>query len=226
MDMYGFGCSAKPEPASPQTIEQYAQGALALADALGLPQFTVVGHHTGAFVANELAASAPDRVRAVVLSAGEYADAAFRDASARKYAARNDGAPAAGVDVAIVRADGSHLTELWAKRAPLYPARRPDILDRFIRDALAPGVDPVEGHIACGRYVMEDRVGQVSAPVLLLANTGDPVSYPYKDRMSNAYPNAKTVEIVEIVGGTVAVMEQMPTDVVAAIEEFLDAMGL
>ena len=47
----------------------------------------------------------------------------------------------------------------WTQRAPYYPEDRPDILNRFIRDALAPGVDPLEGHLACARYAMEDRIG-------------------------------------------------------------------
>ncbi|MEV0634796.1 alpha/beta hydrolase [Streptomyces sp. NPDC050619] len=212
MDMYGFGLSAKPP--APQTIEQYASGVLALADALGLTTFAVLGHHTGMFVASEVAAAAPGRVTAAILSAGAYADAHFRE-------------PAAGsdVDTAEKRDDGSHLTTLWAKRAPLYPAGRPDLLDRFIRDALAPGVDPREGHLACKRYVMEDRVGLVTAPVLLLAATADPVSYPHSEQLSKVYTNADTVKVREIDGGMIPLMEQKPTEVADEVLSFLAAVG-
>ena len=62
--------------------------------------------------------------------------------------------------------------ELWAMRAPFYPPNRPDLLDRFIRDALAPGLDPVEGHRACARYRMEERIGLVTAPVRAFPQAG------------------------------------------------------
>jgi pimeloyl-ACP methyl ester carboxylesterase len=227
MDMYGFGMSAKPGAGVPQTIEQFAQGAIALMDALGIERFAVVGHHTGSFVASEVASAVPDRVAAAVISAGEYADAEFRDAVAKDMAGKGSEDSAAGdVDVAEIQEDGSHLTVLWGKRYPLYPQGRPDILNRYIRDALAPGVDPAEGHLACARYHMEDRVGAVAAPVLLLANTDDPVSYPHTDRVAAAYENAASVEIVEIVGGTIPVMEHKTAEVVAAIEEFFDKVGI
>ena len=78
MDMYGFGQSAKF--AAPQTVEQYAQGVLALVNALNIERFSILGHHTGMFVASEVAAIAPERVTAVVLSSGDIVDAEFLEA--------------------------------------------------------------------------------------------------------------------------------------------------
>src|SRR3954465_13060576 len=65
MDTLGFGDSdaAADEP----SIEVWATAAFALLDALGVKEFAVVGHHTGAVVAAEMASAAPDRVRALVL---------------------------------------------------------------------------------------------------------------------------------------------------------------
>lgn len=227
MDMYGFGMSAKP-PAGPQTIEQYATGAIALADALGLGRFAVVGHHTGMFVASEVAAAVPHRVTAAVLSAGEYADEEFRREHTRQLAGNgvDEGGADRAVDVVVAQEDGQHLKDLWAKRYPLYPPGRPDLLDRFVRDALAHGVDPAEGHLACARYVMEDRVGSVTAPLLVLAATEDPVSYPHTAKVAAAYPNATSVEVVEIQGGRIPLMEQKTAEVVAAIGSFFDSVGI
>ncbi|MGW0038395.1 alpha/beta fold hydrolase [Gordonia sp. NPDC003376] len=230
MDMYGFGMSAKPPAGTPQTIEQYAAGAIALLDALGVDRFAVVGHHTGMFVASEVAAATPERVTATVLSGAEYADAGFRDGVVREMtgaaAAADPHGPDGPVDVARVRDDGSHLITLWAKRSLMYPEGRPDILNRYIRDALAPGVDPAEGHLACGRYRMEERVGLVTAPILVLASTDDPVSYPHRDRVAAAYPHAKSVEVVEIDGGMIPVMEQKAAEVVAAMDAFFGSVGV
>src|SRR5690606_1384238 len=109
----------------------------------------------------------PDRVSALALSGTPWITPERR--------ARDHGV---GVDEAEVAADGSHLIELWRQRLPYYPAGRPDLLNRFIRDALAPGVDPAEGHRACGRYVMEERIGLVRCPVLVFAPSDDPFAAP------------------------------------------------
>lgn len=227
MDMYGFGMSAKP-PVGPQSIEQYADGVIALVDALGIERFALVGHHTGMFVASEVASAVPGRVTAAVLSAGEFADAEYRGEAIRQLTEGgfDENGMDFAVDVVTAAEDGEHLKQLWAKRYSVYPQGRPDLLDRFIRDALAPGVDPAEGHFACARYVMEDRVAMVTAPLLLLAATEDPVSYPHTGRLAASYPNAKSVNVVEIEGGRIPLMEQKTAQVVTAIEGFFDAAGI
>ncbi|MFJ9587976.1 hypothetical protein [Streptomyces acidicola] len=68
---------------------------------------------------------------------------------------------------------------------------------------------------------MEERVGLVTAP-LLLAATEDPVSYLHIAKVAGAYPNAKSVKVTEIVGGRIPLMEQRTAEVVAAIESFLN----
>jgi len=204
MDMLGFGMSA-PLPA-PQRIEQFAAGAFALLDALDVPDACVLGHHTGAVVAMEMAASAPDRVRALVLSSTPWTGPEYRTHS-----------PA--VDNVPSAEDGSHLTELWRIRQPYYPTGRPDLLERFVRDALA--VDPAEGHRACGRYVMEDRVGLVTAPVLLLGASADPFGMRGLPVLRERLVNARSVDVRVVEGGTVPVMEQCPNDVAAFVNEFL-----
>ncbi|MET9381784.1 alpha/beta hydrolase [Streptomyces sp. NPDC002928] len=212
MDMYGFGQSAKPS--APQTIEQYAAGVLALADALDLGAFAVLGHHTGMFVASEIASSVPDRVTAAILSAAQYADAEFR-------ATHTD----PKVDTAQTQGDGSHLLQLWASRQCLYPADRPDLLNRCIRDTLAPGIDPREGHLACARYVMEDRVERVTAPVLLLAATEDSVSYPHTEKVAKAYSSAQSVEVYEVEGGMIPLMELKAPEIATVVLDFLERVG-
>lgn len=210
MDMYGFGLSAKPS--GPQTIEQYAAGVVALADALGIEEFSVLGHHTGAIVAVEVAAAAPGRVRSLVLSSPAFTDAAWREHAA-------DGP---GVDDAVHVADGSHLTTLWSQRAPYYPEElRTDLLDRFVRDALAPGVDPLEGHLACARYVMEDRIALVTAPVLVLGAGADPFAFPDVEPTRAALTSAASVEVATIAEGTIPMLEQCPDEVAAAVLPFL-----
>jgi len=115
--------------------------------------------------------------------------------------------------------------ELWAKRAPFYPPNRHDLLDRFIRDALAPGVDPVEGHRACARYRMEDRIGLITAPVLTIGAAADPFAMPDLPRVRHALTGSVMVETVVIEGGMIPLMETHADEVAAAIEAFLEGVG-
>jgi len=127
MDTLGFGDS--DTPAGDPSIELWAEAAFALLDALGEPRAAVVGHHTGAAIAVEMAASAPARVGALVLSACPFVDAARR--------AKHEGMRV--IDEVETRTDGSHLTELGSRRQPFYPADDVDLLQRFMVDALRSG---------------------------------------------------------------------------------------
>lgn len=210
MDMVGFGLS--PSVAGEHSIELMAYGGFALMDALGISKTAVLGHHTGGAVAIEMAAQEPDRITHLCLSSAPWTDARFRQ----------DHAGGPGVDDAEVAADGSHLTKLWSLRAPFYPAGRPDILTRFIRDAIAPGVDPVEGHRACARYVMENRIGIITAPTLLLGASSDPFALPEIPKLRNGLVNAASVEEVIISDGHIPLMEEHPQAVAEAVRVFLN----
>lgn len=204
MDMLGFGLSAVLE--KPQTIEQYAAGAFALLDALSIDDAVVLGHHTGAAVALEMAASRPERVGALVLSSPPWAGPEYRSGRV-------------SVDNVEPDANGNHLAELWRIRQQYYPAGRPDLLERFIRDALA--VDPAEGHRACHRYRMEDRVGLVTAPVLLIGASADPFALPNLAVLQKQLTAARSVDSAIIEGGMIPLMEQAPREVAELVESFL-----
>ena len=77
MDTVGFGDS-QPLPAGTDSIEAWAEAAHEVLAALGHARAVVAGHHTGAAIAVEMAASRPERVEALVLSACPYVDAARR----------------------------------------------------------------------------------------------------------------------------------------------------
>ncbi|MGY6655517.1 alpha/beta fold hydrolase [Amycolatopsis sp. TRM77291] len=209
VDMPGFGYSS-PLPA-PQTIEVFADGVVAFLDAMGLEAVTLLGHHTGAVVALEIAATFPDRVRSLVLSSMGFVDAASR---LRRQA------HAVPDDVGRTE-NGDRLKALWEGRAPLYPPGREDLLQRFVRDAIAPGIDPAEGHRAVGRYHMEDRISLVSAPTLLIGATLDPVAFPELAKVQQALTAATKVKTMVVEGGRLPLMELNAPEVAAAVQGFL-----
>jgi pimeloyl-ACP methyl ester carboxylesterase len=222
MDVYVYGMSVKTAPGTPQTIEQYAQGVIDLADALALDCFAIVGDHTSASGASEVTAAVPDRI-----TAAEFTDTRFRDTVNKDMHSNGDAAPPPAMSTShrsrrtdpIRRCCGASAT-----RCTL-PAR-PDILNRCIRDAIAVGVRPTAGHRACARYVMKSRVGLATAPVRLLANTANPDSYPHISQVAAAYTSAESLHVVEIEGGTVPVMEHKTVEVLAALESFSSSVGV
>lgn len=209
MDMVGFGASAALP--APQTIEAFANGAWELLDALGVDRLGALGHHTGAAVAMEMAAARSDRLDAVILSSCPWADDQYR-------AGHSGGG---GVDRAERAEDGSHLQTLWELRRPYYPGPVAGLLDRFVHDALAPGVDPAEGHRACARYRMEDRIGSVAVPVLLIGAGRDPFSAPHVPILRSRLTGSPSVQSVVIEEGTVALIEREAVAVASAVHHFL-----
>jgi pimeloyl-ACP methyl ester carboxylesterase len=207
MDTVGFGDS-QPLPWRDNSIERWAAAAFDLLDALALTRVAVVGHHTGAVIAMEMAASRPDRVAALVLSSCPYVDAARRAAHHDKPV----------IDEVTRRPGGEHLTELWQRRQPFYPAGDVALLERFIADALKAGDLAAEGHRVVGRYHMENRAPLVTSPTLILSATDDPHAYPAAARVAQAIAGSRRLDIL---GGMVPLPDQMPEAFAAAVANFI-----
>jgi pimeloyl-ACP methyl ester carboxylesterase len=205
MDTIGFGASA---PLADHSIETYAAAVVELLDALGLPEVALVGHHTGGVVAVEVAARAPERVGALVLSSTPYVDAQARER-------RRDRPP---IDAVEADPGGAHLTALWRRRQPYYPPGRPDLLSRFVRDALVLGDDVEKGHEAVARYRMEDRIGLVRCRTLCVGASADPFVFPDL-RILSSQLNIATLAVIE--GGMIPLMEQRSAEVGDVIARFL-----
>ena len=209
MDTAGFGDSA--DGGVPASIAQWARVAGELLEALGIAQADVVGHHTGGVIAVELAAAFPDHVRSLVLSSTPYTGEAFRIARARRPP----------IDEVAPSEDGSHLAALWQRRQGFYPEGRPDLLEAFVRDALKVGHRVEEGHRAVASYRMEERIGRVTQPVLIIRATADPFAAPHAQELQHHLPRAR---IVDIEGGMVPLPDQMPEAFAQAVLDFLSTL--
>lgn len=214
-DSPGFGAS---DFFGEDSIEAYAAVLQQALVALSVVAPVLVGHHTGALVALELAARDGENpeviaggVHAVVLSASP-----FRTADERAAALAGP-----GIDEVKERPDGEHLTELWQRRQKFYPHGRPDLLRRFVSDALRLGNRAEEGHRAVNRYAPERRASLIRCPVLAVCGTEDPYSYPALGRLTEAIPHAK---VQEIPGGMVPLPDQMPAEFADAVDEFVNSL--
>ncbi len=203
VDTPGFGAS---DPVGEHRIEAYAQRIL---DALDVERFAVLGHHTGGVVAVELAARAPQRVTALVLSSTPHIDAAARERRAGRRS----------VDHVEPSSDGSHLVALWRARAAFTPA---GLVEPVVRDALRCGPAARDGgHAAVSAYRMEERLPLVACPVLCVGSDADPYAFPDLEPLAAALGAPTAV----VAGGTVAVPEQCPDDLAAVALAFLRDPG-
>lgn len=208
MDTPGFGDSAPlREPAS---IEGWAAVAVELLDVLSTVRAHVVGHHTGGVIGLHLAAAHVARVASLVLSSTPFTGEAFRRA-------RRERPP---IDAVEPSDDGSHLAALWRRRQSFYPAARPDLLEAFVRDALKVSGEVEGGHRAVASYRMEDHIGRVTQPTLLIRASADPFASPHVPELQAHLPHA---QVAEMAGGMVPLPDQMPQDFAGAVLAFLDS---
>lgn len=157
VDTPGYGAS---DPVSGQPeIADYAAAITAVLDQLGIGKAVVVGHHTGALIAVEMAAASPARVDRVVLSGPIYMDAGTRARLRPLF------------EQWRTRDDGSHLKRKWDALHAWLP--RPELVQRFVVDIFRAGETSEQGHIAAATYRMEDRLPLVQCPGLLIFGTGD-----------------------------------------------------
>ena len=114
--------------------------------------------------------------------------------------------------------DGSHLVSLWERRRSFYPENRPDLLRRFMIDALLAGQNRIRGHEMVWEYRLEDKYSKISQPTLLISGTKDRWSYPVMEEISKLIKSSRTVAVEN---GTVPLPDHMPKEYARTIDMFL-----
>ncbi|HDR9582288.1 TPA: alpha/beta hydrolase [Burkholderia stabilis] len=119
MDYRGYG-RMRDAPGD-YTIDEIAADALALADALGFPTFSLVGHSMGGMAIEKIAAIAPERVRALVPIAPVPCSGLPFDAGRRALFERAAGTLADRRTI-IDRSTGGRLPAAWVEWKAAYSA--------------------------------------------------------------------------------------------------------
>lgn len=169
VDLMGYGDSDMPE--QHLMIADHAQRLKEFTDGLGLTGVRLAGHHTGANVVLEYAASYPETVDALVLSGpavviGEDE----RNALVTKMSA---------IEYPVARADGSHLLPIWREgivssfEVPRIPADEVELLDDFFIEQIKVGPRRKEAHVAAFSHDAIARIPDVKAPTLIFVGTED-----------------------------------------------------
>ena len=163
VDNPGHGESDIPESIDDATIENYAASAWAAADALGLGQVDLLGHHTGAKVAVEMAHQRPGDVRRIVMVSALVL-------SPEETAAFQDQFQPIPLDEA-----GTRFSDMWAKSVHHRgPGVSLEALAASFAENLRAGEAYEWGHHAAFAYnpAFAERVKELSHPITVI-NPGD-----------------------------------------------------
>ncbi|HEU0304278.1 MAG TPA: alpha/beta fold hydrolase [Gaiellaceae bacterium] len=206
------GIGESDVPAGPYTVPQLAGDALAVLDAAGIEQAHVVGTSLGGMVAQELALTYPDRVERLVLvcTTPGVRGVPMPEQTVRLMAE----APSLAPDVALRRFVENAL-------APGAPA---ELVDEITRRRLESPPDPAGWAAQAGAamsFDALDRLGELSAPTLVLHGTEDAVVDPANaDLLAAGIPGAR-LELFEGCGHLF--MWEQPDRFVRVVTGFLEA---
>lgn len=207
MDTPAFGQSDPPP--RPHSIAGYARAVPALLDHLNLDQAAILGHHTGAAIAAEAAVTWPARITRVILNGPPVLTLAERKA----YRDALDSAPRSDP-----QADGSHLLEIWNRRATFTPGwTSVEAMHNGVIQMLIAGDAGLDGFHAAFDHDIAETIRRITQPTLILTNTGDDI-YSCAQRARELRPD---FDYVELSGGTHDIVDEQPQAWADAVTAFV-----
>jgi len=215
MDSMGYGKST-PSAKEHPSIEDFARSVVNFLKALGISKTSIAGHHTGATIGIEVAASHPELVDKLILSGCPYYPPEFRKQRLSH----------SGFLPIEAREDGSHLMEIWNYYKNIYE-KKEDWQERvsletrqFVFTAYCVAGERVEDcHQALFRYNEQERAPLIKSPTLLIYGTNDIIL----QGIGSLIPRCRTT-IIE--GGGIFVAREMPNEFSQIILDFLKEPGV
>jgi pimeloyl-ACP methyl ester carboxylesterase len=154
-DTPGFG-ESDPPPTKP-SIADYAAAMSDFLDQMRFREVDLLGYHTGALIATELAIQRPEQIRRVVLTALPIFTAQQREA----FMAR--------VNAARIEESGGHLTREWSEAlARRGPGMTIEAVADYFAEKLRNGPNAWWGGSAAHQYATVERLPLLRQPVLVL----------------------------------------------------------
>jgi 3-oxoadipate enol-lactonase len=192
----------------PCTVADLAADVLGLLDSLGVDRFSYAGVSIGGAVGLQLALHVPDRLERLAVLAS-----AARFSNAESYAERAHRVRAEGTEFLVPSRTGLWFTAEFAEREPAEAER----LIAMLR------ATPAEGYAACCEAIAEfdarPRIGQITAPTLVLAGAEDPATTGELMReLAEGIPGA---QFVVVPGAAHLPNATHPAEVNAALREHL-----
>jgi pimeloyl-ACP methyl ester carboxylesterase len=205
VDTPGFGNSDAPP--KPPAISDFAAAMGDVVDALGIQTLNVMGDHTGAKVALELARQRPEQVqRVIMLSLAVWTDEEITHRTAE--------------GPHEIHADGSHLVSSWAGMVGLSMAGRSmDTLGNYFYVSQLHHKTAHWGHVAAGGYRAKDALGEVNKPIMILNPEDDLFEITRRAKPYLQHPES---HIRDLPGWGYGFLEVKTAEVAAFSRDFLD----
>jgi len=207
VDTPGFGQS--DPPVGKHSIGGYASAVVAVMDHLNIGQAAILGHHTGASIAAEVAATWPGRIERVILNGPPVMTQDERETVSNAIHSAPRATPVA---------DGQHLVDLWTKRMQFTPGwTNLDAMHNGIVQMLIAGDCDLAGFDAAFDHDITEPMLKIKQPCLILTNTGDDL-YAAAQRARELRPD---FSYHELIGGTHDIVDEQTGAWVAAVAEFV-----
>jgi pimeloyl-ACP methyl ester carboxylesterase len=194
VDTPGYGMSDGPEECP--TIEDYAEAIAPVVDHLDLDRVVIGGHHTGSSIAAALAPRLPAQLAGIVMHAPTlYTE---QERQALMAMPHFDQTPTE---------DGSHWLKRW-QFARGATAGKAELTSTHLSVSMFfdTGATEWHGHHAVFGFDLEAALKRITAPVLVISNTGD-MSHEKTQRTLELRPD---FEYTELAGGTVYIVYEEP----------------
>jgi pimeloyl-ACP methyl ester carboxylesterase len=207
LDTPGFGLSDVPK--TPPDVEDYADNMMPVLSGLGVERAAIVGHHTGASIAASFAQRHPELTACAVLHGPPLYTAEERQQ-------RLSGVEGHAMPLAE---DGSHFTDRWARVRGLFsPDASLESVQWSVMGWYLAGPEEWYGHRAAFSFDMETALKNVSAPTLIVSNTGDSI-HEAAARVLKVRPDFEYTEFES--GKTTHVIFDDPGPWVTVIDTFI-----
>jgi pimeloyl-ACP methyl ester carboxylesterase len=206
VDTPGHGMSDPPdfEP----SIKDYAQAIISLLDALDINSCHILGHHTGAQVATEVAIL-DDRIKSIILNTPLLLnDDERQDFLNQIVPLEKKFKP---------KENGEHMMEVWNLRASFCEGFIPEVMHKHIIANLQRLDIGWHGHNACFSYDHNKSIQLIKQPAMVLSNTGDPF-VKYAKRVSDIRPD---IRYKELTGGTIDIIDEQSEEWSEVVTSFI-----
>jgi proline-specific peptidase len=227
VDQRANGRSERPSE-STWTLERMAQDVIMLARALGLPRYGVLGHSYGAFVALQNAVDYPGMATQIIVSGGvpsmKYLEVVEQNLNAFEPVDLREQVIASWAREPDVRTE-EEFAQLMADQFPFHFAdpldpRIADYLERTNDTVYSPEMLRASSANGYGGIEVEDRLGEVTSPMLVLTGRHDRTcTVEASEAIASGVPNAE-LRIFERSGHMTFVEE--PELYIATVRSFLE----